>query len=160
MTLQLTLSYHKLYPMLAFQTDRKQYIRNQIVRLQIIFLIALIVLLNTKPSSRGNAASSILFILLVSITGMLRQYHVKNIKIDKANDKLYFQLSSILSGKKEKVFNLSESKSRIETNSWFNRILSGPKRLVVYLPNNQFFSISSRYGFSQVSLHQIENELN
>jgi hypothetical protein len=146
--------------MLAFQTDTKQYILNQIVRWELNFLIAVIVLLNIKPSSRTSAYSTIVLILLVSITDMIRQYHVKNIKIDKANDKLYFQLSSILSGKKEKVFNLSESKSRMEANSWFNRILSGPKRLVVYLPNNQFFSISSRYGFSQVSLHQIENELN
>jgi hypothetical protein len=146
--------------MLAFQTDTKQYILNQIVRWELNFLIAVIVLLNIKPSSRTSAYSTIVPILFVSITGMIRQYHVKVIKIDKANDKLYFQLSSILSGKKEKVFNLSESKSRIEANSWFNRILSGPKRLLFYLPNNQFFSISSRYGFSQVSLHQIENELN
>jgi hypothetical protein len=155
--------------MQTFQTDRKKYIDNLIGYWQINILIVALILIvlnifKTNSTSHHTANSSLFtllgFILLIKLVDMIRQYHVKEIVIDKENDKLRFKLKSMLSGEKEKAFSLSQVSTITKENRWFNHYVSGPKSLVISLPANQKCIISSRYGFPTETLQQIGATIN
>lgn len=155
--------------MQTFQTERKKYISSLIGHWQInILIVALILFLykivKSNPTNHHTAGSPLFSVLvvifLVKLVDMIRQYHVKEIKIDKENDILFFKLNSMLSGEKEKDFSLSQVSTTIKENAWYNRYVSGPKRLIISLPANQKFIISSRYGFSTETFQQIGATIN
>ena len=83
--------------------------------------------------------------------------NVKEITIDAQTSQLTFILGSIMSGQKNKTYDLREVKTELTASTTWTKILFSPLTLKIFLPTKESFSISGRYGFLPDTLTAIDN---
>lgn len=76
------------------------------------------------------------------------------------NNTLAFILSSKFSGKEEKTFRLNLAKAILIKKPAFSIWKYQKLTLKLMLPDNNVFSITKRYGFSENTLTEIEEAIN
>lgn len=97
--------------------------------------------------------------LIIRLGRELTQQHVSKIEVDKVNDRLTIYLKSTMSGDDEKSYPLSDLSSIVNTNSKWTTWLYGPITLQIFIPHKKMFSINGVYGFSPVTLMNVDAHL-
>lgn len=148
--------------MQVFNTDRRLHLTNELKSWVLTAALALLLyfgftLFSSIPPASLIAALVVVF--LAKLGNTLTQYHVKTIQLDNEKDKLDIILSSIMSGKKNKTYDLRQVTSElIENKTLINGFKSSPT-LKIYVTKKETFVISNRFGFTKDTLNTVDNAI-
>jgi len=148
--------------MQVYKTEKKSYLTNELKSWLLTMVIALILFLVFKlffSLSEDKILLGIVVLFLLKLGDTLTQYHVIEIRLDANSNKITFILNNIMSGEKNKNYNLQQTHSEIIKTSKLNTFLNSDLILKIYLPDKKFFKIGSRYGFSPSTLETIDSSL-
>ena len=148
--------------MQVYKTEKKSYLTNELKSWLLTMVIALILFLVFKlffSLSEDKILLGIVVLFLLKLGDTFTQYHVTEIRLDANSNQITFILNNIMSGEKNKNYNLQQTHSEIIKTSKLNTFLNSDLILKIYLPDKKFFKIGSRYGFSPSTLETIDSSL-
>jgi hypothetical protein len=146
----------------VFKTDTKLYLTNELKSwawTTIIGILLVVILKSYYSLPQDKLLIGIAGIFLLKLGDTLTRFHVKEIKIDTQAKQLTFILNSIMSGQKNRIYDLRKATSELTHNSTLTKILYAPLTLKIFLPQKGGFRINGRYGFSTHTLEDINNAL-
>ena len=146
--------------MQVYKTEKKSYLTNELKSWLLTMVIALILFLVFKlffSLSEDKILLGIVVLFLLKLGDTLTQYHVTEIRLDANSNQITFILNNIMSGEKNKNYNLQQTHSEIIKTSKLNTFLNSDLILKIYLPDKKLFKIGSRYGFSPSTLETIDS---
>lgn len=147
--------------MQVFTTNRKIYQINVLKNWAWTVAFALLLYLCFKSfSSASQDNFFIVGFFLLKLGNTLTHYHVKTIQIDKENDKLNLILSSIMSGQKNKTYDLQQVTTELKESKTLVTGFMPSLTLKIHITKKGTFAINSRYGFTTDTLTAINNALN
>ncbi len=149
--------------MKIFKIEKNKYLLNELISWSwdiIIFGIISMAIFYTTNRMLEDACVLLSCVFFIQFFDMLQQEKITAIKVDAVNNTLAFILSSKLSGKEEKRFPLNLAKVVLIKKPTFSIWMYQKLILKVSLPDNSFFNITQRYGFSENTVIEIEEAIN
>lgn len=148
--------------MRVFKTDKTLYLTNElkswawaIVSVLLFYFGA--ALFFYAPQDKLFVGVTLIFLFKLGET--LTPYHVKEIQIEAEKNRLIFILDSILSGQRNKIHELQQTRSELIHSAGLTGALSSTLTLQIHLPGKEVYRITGRYGFPAKTLAEIHNAL-
>ena len=146
--------------MQVFTANRKTYQVNELKIWAWTGVFAILFYFGLKlfySVSQDSLFVGITVVFLLRFGNTITQYHVKTIQLDKENDKLNLILSSIMSGQKNKIYDLRQITTELTENKTLITGFKPSLTLKIHITKKGTFKINSRYGFTADTLTAVNN---
>jgi hypothetical protein len=145
--------------MQVFKANKNKFLANELRSWVYTFGAGVIIYFVSNLVLTNSSETSFVFFLvifLLKLSDTFTHFHTTEIQIDQSENKLTFLLKSLMTGNKEKSFNLSDTKLETVQRNRFPFFGQTEPNLRFYLPGNKIFKINSRYGFSKETLETLD----